>query len=177
MKVDYTFTLRELRILTDYYEKSRYPDAIRGLPSEKITIEDANEAIIIAEKILNWCEYLVNKFKERIEDPDKEAIEVAKKIVKTLEERGLAIEQAYVFGSRVRGDWHNLSDLDIIIVSNVFKNLNYTKRLKLVLEKIDDLDVKYTLNFFIYTPSEFNEAIKGGNIAILDASRYWVKIK
>ncbi|RLF21421.1 MAG: hypothetical protein DRN15_11210 [Thermoprotei archaeon] len=41
--------MRELRILTDYYEKSRYPSAVRGLPSEKIGIEDANEAITIAE--------------------------------------------------------------------------------------------------------------------------------
>ena len=169
------FTLRELRILTDYYEKSRYPNAIRGLPSEKIGIEDANEAITIAEKIINWV--LKVKDKVNIEDPDEKAIKVAKQVVTLLKDHGLKVEKAYVFGSRVRGDWHELSDLDIVIVSNDFKELSDTDRLKLVLKVIDNKRLGgYRINFFLYTIDEFNNALSGGSIALVDASKYWIDI-
>ena len=169
------FTLRELRILTDYYEKSRYPDVARGLPSEKITVEDANEALAIAEKVIRYAMDVVNSVS--IEDPDVEAIEVARHIVGLLRERGLRVRRAYVFGSRVRGDWHELSDLDLVIVSDDFKGLRDRDRLKLVLNAIEGrVDNGYRINFFLYTVNEFEEALKGGSVALADASRYWVDL-
>ena len=170
-----SFTLRELRILTDYYEKSRYPNAVRGLPSEKIGVEDASEALMIAEKIINWV--LRVKDKVSIEDPDERAINVAKHIITLLKRHRLRVEKAYVFGSRVRGNWHELSDLDIIIVSNDFKGLSDTERLKLVLEVIDNKHIEgYRINFFLYTVDEFNKALSGGSIALIDASKYWIDL-
>jgi len=119
---------------------------------------------------------LKTKNKVSIEDPDEEAIRVAKHVVALLRSRGLRVKRAYVFGSRVRGDWHELSDLDLIIVSDDFKGLNDIDRLKLVLEIIGNRVEGYRINFFLYTDNEFNKALSGGSIALMDAPKYWVDI-
>ncbi len=169
------FTIRELRILTDYYEKSRYPDAIRGLPSEKITADDAKEAIGIAEKIVLWA--LEIREKAKIEDPDENALKAACKAVLRLIGKGVRVLRAYAFGSRVRGDWLENSDLDLLIVSDDFKGMRYEDRAKFVLELLDeDLLGEYSFNLFLLTQDEFEESLRGANPALIDASQYWIDL-
>ncbi len=171
--IQHDFTIKDLRTLTDYYEKSRYPDAIRGLPSEKIDREDADLTIEIAEKVISWVEKIIAT--HPIEDPDPQAIDIAREVVRKLKTK-ITVTEAYVFGSRVRGDWNTYSDLDIVIVSPNFKNLKPLERLKLTLNILENLNTPYRVNLFLYTPEEFKEALNGASPAIVDASKYWIRI-
>jgi len=60
--------------------------------------------------------------------------EVAEAVDKLLQElfREISVDEAYVFGSYVRGDWIKTSDIDLVIASRDFKNMRYLDRLDLV---------------------------------------------
>jgi len=47
---------------------------------------------------------------------------IAKKYVKTVQDSGIPVIKAYLFGSYARGNNHIDSDIDICIVSNVFSH-------------------------------------------------------
>jgi len=83
------------------------------------------------------------------------------------------LREAYVFGSRVRGDYLHRSDLDVIIVDDRYEGVPFLQR---------GLDVlrewPYTvpeLELFCYTPAEFargntiiREALKNGIHLVLE---------
>ena len=55
----------------------------------------------------------------------KKSIEIINNIKKEIN-----ITSVYVVGSRARGDFLDTSDLDLIIISDDFKNLRYIERLE-----------------------------------------------
>ncbi|MFP3316985.1 MAG: nucleotidyltransferase domain-containing protein [Candidatus Nanopusillus sp.] len=55
----------------------------------------------------------------------KKAIEIINNIKKEIN-----IIYVYVVGSRARGDYLDTSDLDLVIISDDFKNLRYIERLE-----------------------------------------------
>ena len=57
------------------------------------------------------------------------------------------------FGSRVRGDALDGSDLDLVIVSEAFRGLPFLKRAENVLAEIDP---PFAVDFLCYTPEEFD---------------------
>ncbi len=87
----------------------------------------------------------------------------------------IEIQEAYVFGSYVKGTWLRDSDIDLIIVSKDFENLKFIERLDLIYR----LQWKHRIKPFIeaipLTPEEFK--VKKNKSAVLrDAKKYWIKI-
>jgi hypothetical protein len=70
-----------------------------------------------------------------------------------------------IFGSRVKGNATEESDLDVILVSTAFEGLPFLKRM----EKIIKL-VRFPkhIDYLCYTPEEF-ERIKGSSSIVEDA--------
>jgi predicted nucleotidyltransferase len=64
----------------------------------------------------------------------------------------LSIIDVYVVGSRARGDYTGVSDIDLVIISNDVKGLNQLER-RLLLKDLLEPRVK----FFIYTKDEWDE--------------------
>ncbi len=67
------------------------------------------------------------------------------------------IKRAIIFGSRARGDYFLDSDVDLILISEDFKNFSFTDRIGNIIELWDsgvDLEV------ICYTPEEFEKKKK-----------------
>lgn len=85
------------------------------------------------------------------------------------------MEAAYVFGSRVRGDWLRTSDIDVVIVSNDFRGMGFLERLELI-ERIEwEEDITPHIEAIPLTPEELRERLERSAV-LRDASRYWVKL-
>ena len=67
------------------------------------------------------------------------------------------IDKAILFGSRARGDYLLSSDVDLIIVSKDFKNLQFRQRME---ELLMFWDEKIDLEVIGYTPEEFEKKKK-----------------
>jgi len=80
---------------------------------------------------------------------------------KTRIEKDYPIKMMILFGSRARGEEHEDSDIDIIIVSNEFKSLNFIKRAS---KMYDYWDLDYPVDFLCFTPEEFEKKNKGVSI-------------
>jgi len=50
------------------------------------------------------------------------AIRLARKFLTTLQEQGIKIESAYIFGSYAKGKEHKWSDIDIAVISSDFSD-------------------------------------------------------
>ena len=93
-----------------------------------------------------------------------------KKFLKKLS-KDFLIKEIILFGSRARGDEREDSDIDIIIVSNDFKNMTFFERGAVM---YDYWDLKMPDDFLCYTEQEFcslkkkisiaREALKNGII-------------
>ena len=59
----------------------------------------------------------MDKIKDQI---NNNYTEVVKEYVKSIEAMGIPVEKSYIFGSRIRGNHHKDSDLDVCIVSPAF---------------------------------------------------------
>lgn len=67
-------------------------------------------------------------------------------------------EKIILFGSLAKGDYHELSDIDMIVIK---------KTMKRFLERIEDVlllnDTEMHLECFVYTPEEFSTMIEEEN--------------
>ena len=67
------------------------------------------------------------------------------------------LEKLYLFGSRVSGKTHKWSDVDLIVVSKMFKGRG-------ILERSPGLYIQwnldYPVDFLCYSPEEFNKLKK-----------------
>ncbi|HID43229.1 MAG TPA: nucleotidyltransferase domain-containing protein [Archaeoglobaceae archaeon] len=102
----------------------------------------------------------------------EDLIERIQKLISALGKKGVKIEHAYLFGSYARNDYLKTSDIDVILVSDSWKDLPMLKRMDIVnkvlwrenMEKIEVIPV---------TSRELNEK---KSVVLRDASRYWIKI-
>ena len=67
--------------------------------------------------------------------------------------RMLDVVEAYIVGSRARGDYLDVSDVDVVILARGVEGLNSLERLEL-LAGIAEPNVEY----LVYTPREWREA-------------------
>ncbi|HII94480.1 MAG TPA: nucleotidyltransferase domain-containing protein [Candidatus Methanofastidiosum sp.] len=79
-----------------------------------------------------------------IEKFQREALPIIKKEFKP--------NRIILFGSRVRGDAREDSDIDVILISSYFKNIRSINRMSLVLKKIH---FKKHVDYLCYTNEEF----------------------
>lgn len=69
--------------------------------------------------------------------------------------------KVYLFGSYVRGDADEISDIDIVIIKET--GLTFFERLK---ELIKFLDIPKAVDALVYTPEEFDKMQDDGNAFI-----------
>ncbi len=103
-------------------------------------------------------------------------LQVLEKFLRALERRGIRVEEAYAFGSRVRGDWLENSDIDVVIVSEDFKNMKFLERLDLM-ERIQwEEGITPHVEVLPYTREEFRKKLRESAV-LRDASKYWIVIR
>ena len=78
----------------------------------------------------------------------------------------------YLFGSYARGDHALESDVDIVVVSEIFKNMDYAARVEFIRMK---LPPHIGFDIIPLTPSEFKK--KQNRAFFKDISKYWIKIE
>ena len=67
------------------------------------------------------------------------------------------VSKLLLFGSQVEGNITKESDVDLVIVSAAFRNLNYIKRASAM---YDFWDLRIPVDFLCYTPEEFRKLSK-----------------
>ena len=82
------------------------------------------------------------------------------------------MREVYVFGSRVRGDWLKTSDIDVVIVSEDFRDMSFLERLDLVERVQWEEGISPHIEAIPLTPEELRERIERSAV-LRDASRYW----
>ena len=96
--------------------------------------------------------------------PDKRVIQFQNEAVPKIIEH-LDPDQILVFGSRAKNLQSDDSDLDVIIISDKFKEIPFTKRYGMLFSFIQ---FQIHVDYICYTPEEF-EDIKTRSVIIHDA--------
>jgi len=86
---------------------------------------------------------------------DRKAVKVVKRFIRKVS-KYLKVEKAILFGSRVRDEWLEDSDIDLIVVSPV-NGIHFTDRAILLYRLWND---NYPLEVLCYTPEEFKKKIR-----------------
>jgi len=71
-------------------------------------------------------------------------------------EHKINIQKAILFGSAARGEMHRDSDIDLIILSNDFKKMDFIDRIVLLTRLRRNMTKSAAMDIFGYTPAEFN---------------------
>jgi hypothetical protein len=100
-------------------------------------------------------------------------IEKFKKEALPLIYKEFAPDTVLIFGSRVRGDASDDSDIDIIVVSDFFKDIAFIKRIPLLLKK---LRFPKHIDALCYSNEEFAR-IKTGSAVVMDALEHGVVVE
>lgn len=87
---------------------------------------------------------------------DKKAIREIKLFIRRLK-KDFLIEKILFFGSRTREDYFKNSDIDLMIVSEDFEGIDFTKRMSMM---YDYWNFDYDADFLCYTPREFDKLSK-----------------
>ncbi|MFW5983156.1 MAG: nucleotidyltransferase domain-containing protein [bacterium] len=67
-----------------------------------------------------------------------------------------------VFGSRIKGQHREDSDIDLLVISEHFRGVKFNKRMPIM---YDYWDIEFPVDFLCYTPEEFEEKTKHFTIA------------
>jgi len=87
--------------------------------------------------------------------------------------REIKPSQIIIFGSRARGDAKSISDIDVIIVSDYFKDIPFLRRMPILLKLVN---FEKHIDFLCYTEDEF-EKIKEKSIVVNDALKHSLRIE
>ena len=87
----------------------------------------------------------------------KKSIKEKLKMFKEEVSRDIPINEMILFGSRAKGKAKKDSDVDLVIVSKKFKNLDFFQR---GAKMYDYWNVGLPVDFLCYTPEEFNKLKK-----------------
>ncbi len=91
---------------------------------------------------------------------------------KRLVEKRFHIQRMILFGSRARDDWLYNSDVDLILVSDNFKSINFLQRMREI-SLLWDCDL--LLEPLCYTPEEFERKKEEVGI-VRSALKYGIEI-
>lgn len=89
---------------------------------------------------------------------NRKVMEVIRFFVERLQEDGIVVSRAVVFGSHAQGNVHKDSDIDLIIVSEKFRRKNLFKRVDMIYRAYSATVDEYVLpmDIVLETPEEFN---------------------
>lgn len=92
-----------------------------------------------------------------------------REMVLELNDVGINVDKVILFGSFAKGTFAEGSDVDLIVISEDWSELNQIERIKLLYRIWDKpLDA----NFLAYTPEEFEKKLNE-SVVLRDASKYW----
>ena len=77
-------------------------------------------------------------------------------------------DQVIIFGSRVTGKAHEDSDVDVIIVSKMFEQIPFIRRMAFMLKKVR---FEKHIDFLCYAPKEFGR-VQHTSAVLQDALQY-----
>jgi len=83
---------------------------------------------------------------------DKKRFDKKLKEIRKIINKDFPITKMYLFGSMVGEKTHKYSDIDLIIVSPKFRNMNFFKR---GAKMYDYWKIREPVDFLCYTPEEF----------------------
>jgi len=86
--------------------------------------------------------------------PRPEIEKIISEFKKALAKQGIKIEKIILFGSRARGTAGEHSDIDLVIISSSFKDLNFMQRCELLGRAI--AEIMEPIEPLAYTPEEFD---------------------
>lgn len=87
---------------------------------------------------------------------DKKAVlDIIFRFRKAIEARGINVNKLILYGSYARGDYHEGSDIDLILISDDFTNHDYWSRIDLLSEAI--YDVFAPIEVVGFTSDEWNK--------------------
>jgi predicted nucleotidyltransferase len=91
----------------------------------------------------------------------KKIIEIIRYLEKCLHEEGLKFSQIILFGSQVRGNAHEESDIDIVIISKDFRNKDIFERALMTKEPEIKTIKKFMvpLDIITLTPEEMKTSL------------------
>ena len=96
--------------------------------------------------------------------PIKGLTEKEENIVKDILKLYLEKYDFYFYGSRVKGNYRALSDLDILVVPKTSINLN---DIELIREMFDNSDLSFIVNFVYDIDDKFYNLIKNDLVKVL----------
>ena len=102
----------------------------------------------------------------------RRALEAVEKLLSALQKRGIRIKEAYLFGSYARGDFLETSDVDLVIVSEDWKDMKFLDRLDLVYKVEWEEGISPWVEVLPLTPEELERR----SAVLEDARKYWVKV-
>ena len=91
----------------------------------------------------------------------KDAITSGLQAFKRRVNKDFPLKKMIFFGSRTRREEDEDSDIDLIIVSDKFKSLNFIKR---AAKMYNYWDMDYPVDFLCFTPEEFEKKTRGVSI-------------
>ena len=99
-------------------------------------------------------------------------------VVKDIEEFAFRVKalypdaKIYLFGSFAKATWLRDSDVDVIVVSKYFENVEFWKRYPQLRKLASE---KRAFDIIAYTPEELNRALERSTV-IREASKYWIEV-
>lgn len=89
---------------------------------------------------------------------DAKVLKVARHFTERLKEEGVDVARVVVFGSHIKGDAREDSDIDMIVVSSDFRNKSISRRAAIVRNAYSDTIKKFMIpiDLVMETPEEFN---------------------
>jgi len=89
-------------------------------------------------------------------------LNVIKDMHKALENNGIKDNHIALFGSFHHGNTHNNSDIDMIVISNMFDGKNLFERINMTLQAESDIRKCYTvpMDILLKTPKEYEYSKK-----------------
>lgn len=101
---------------------------------------------------------------------DRKAIREIKFFLNKIKKK-ILINKVIFFGSRTGNEYMNYSDIDLVLVSDSFNGVDFSKRIS---KMYDYWDNDYNVDFFCYTQKEFDKLSK--QIGIISEAKKGIEI-
>jgi hypothetical protein len=100
-------------------------------------------------------------------------IDTVRRLEKGLNKNKIDVEAIYIFGSYVRGDYIETSDIDVVVVSDSWKNIPFLKRMDI----LNEIIWKERIRKVEAIPVTKEELNRKDSILLKDASKYWIRLR
>lgn len=92
---------------------------------------------------------------------DKEITEIIERFKQSLEKLGVKTKKIIIFGSYAKGKAKKHSDIDVVVISDDFKNIDLFKRLEIIGIALAKARVMEPVEALGYTEEEYNSEGEG----------------